>query len=81
MNWQDLVFFIGQIVMGVSMIPSLVTQHKPHIKTSILSGSILAVYSIVFYTLDLPKSTIGCAFVACLWFILAVQRHKINRSG
>jgi hypothetical protein len=79
MEWQDIVISVGQWILAAALLPSVFSNDKPALATSILTGSILAVFSFTFYTLNLPGATLSAAAVAILWLILALQRYRINQ--
>lgn len=76
MKWQDFVLIIGQIAFTISLLPSIFSKDKPALTTSLISGVVLAVFSIVYITLSLYLAAVGTAATGSLWFILAFQKYS-----
>jgi len=74
MVWQDIVISIGSWLFIIALIPSIRGKEKPPVSTSILTGSVLAVFSLTYATLELWISVASTALLAGAWFILAVQK-------
>ena len=81
MVWQDIVFFIGQWIFVIALIPTLRAREKPQISTSLVTGTILAAFSITYFTLGLWLSTIASMSIAIAWLTLAVQKYKIDKKS
>ena len=80
MLWQDIVLSVGNLLLAVSLIPSIVGRDKPALSTSLLSGSILFTFGIVYVSLSLWTSVLAISFSVALWFVLAVQKYRQRRS-
>ena len=78
-TWQDWVFSAGQIVFFLALLPSVLSQDKPHLYSSVLTGGILSLFTITFWTLDLFWSSITSGIVAATWFTLAYQKYAQKR--
>lgn len=74
MPWQDYVLTAGAWIFIIALIPAIRGKEKPPASTSIITGSILAVYALVYSTLGLWISVISTAALSLSWFILAVQK-------
>ena len=81
MVWQDFVFFIGQWIFIIALIPTLRAKEKPQISTSLVTAVTLAVFAVTYFTLGLWLSATASASIAGAWFILAVQKHKIDKKN
>jgi len=80
MSWQDILFGAGQWVLFAALIPSLVSQHKPALATSIVTGIVLSLFGLSFLTLELYFAGLSTMAVSAGWFLLAFQRYsKRNR--
>lgn len=71
--WQDWVLAIGQFIFAVALLPSVFSINKPHWASSLLTSSVLSVFSYTFWTLGLLWSTAMSALVAATWFVLLLQ--------
>lgn len=76
MAWQDLVLGGGNIIFFIALIPSILSPHKPAIATSVMTASVLSIYSVTFFTLDLTFSMLGSALTALAWWTLAYQEFR-----
>ena len=74
--WQDVVITIGQMLLFLALLPSIYSKHKPNKHTSLLTGSILAVFSFTFWTLGLYYGAFTSALVALAWFVLFIQKIR-----
>ena len=75
MLWQDWVLSGGSIVFALALIPSVLSQNKPALATSLLTGTILVIFAIVYATLSLWFAAGTPTVTTSLWFVLAVQKH------
>ena len=80
MAWQDYILTIGTILFIVALIPSVFSKDKPAFTTSLLTGSVLAVFAFVYLSLSLWLTTITVSITSLTWLILAYQKYKINKS-
>ncbi|MES2135301.1 MAG: hypothetical protein V4449_03620 [Patescibacteria group bacterium] len=81
MHWQDIVLSIGQYIFVLALLPSVFGKDKPALSSSLLTGSVLAVFSAVYATLNLWSSAVASAIVAGVWFILAWQQYRKKRNS
>ena len=81
-TWQDWIFSAGQIVFFLALLPSVLSQDKPHLYSSLLTGIILSIFTITFWTLELTWSSVTSGVVAATWLTLAYQKYmqKYNAS-
>jgi hypothetical protein len=80
MHWQDWVIASGSLMMSMALIPSIVGHDKPALSTSLLTGTILALFAIVYSTLNLWFSTLSTSLIGMLWLILAFQKWSQVRA-
>ena len=80
MSWQDGLLFIGSIVLGLSLWPSIRGKDKPALKTSFVQTAILASYGIAYVTLGLWGAAAGIAINTLGWLVLLVQKVHIKRQ-
>jgi len=76
MHWQDIVISIGQWLMTAALIPSLIGKDKPAFSSSLMTGTLIAIFGVTYATLGLWSSTVSSAACALVWFILALQRYR-----
>lgn len=75
----DLIFAIGSIVFILALIPSVRGEAKPDLKTSLTTGSVLAVFAITYFTISFWFAGITTLITAAMWFALAFQKW-VNTS-
>ena len=80
MIWQDVVLMSGGFGFFVALLPSVFGKHKPERLSSIITGSILLAYGIVYATLDLWLAFTSTILVSIMWFILAIQVSGIKEA-
>jgi uncharacterized membrane protein YagU involved in acid resistance len=71
--WQDYVILVIQVSFALSLIPSVLSDDKPAILTSMFNAILLVVLAIVFASLSLWSSSVATFSVAVLWTVLMVQ--------
>lgn len=76
MSWQDLVISAGSAIITIGLIPTVLAQEKPALSTSLITGFLLAVFAITFFTLELWFTAFVNVFTSALWFTLAVQKYR-----
>jgi len=74
MNWQETVLTVGQIVFILALLPSVFSDDKPEIWTSIITGSVALSISVTYVTMHLPAAAASAFFNFIFWFILAIQK-------
>lgn len=73
--WQDYALSAMGAVFAVSLIPSIISNDKPAIATSLMNCFGVMVNTIVFFTLDLWLSFLASAIIFILWSVLAIQKY------
>ena len=74
MQWQDIVLGVGQIIFFLALIPSIRSEDKPALSSSIITGTVLLVYAVVFASLSLWFTLITDVITTISWYILAYQK-------
>jgi hypothetical protein len=72
-QWQDIAITIGTVVFIVALIPSILGKDKPAVPTSMMTGTVLVVFTIVYISLALWFAAVTTGITAILWYILAIQ--------
>jgi len=78
-GWQDVVLGIGSFIFAVALIPSVMSDHKPALWTSILSSVVLVAFVATYASLSLWYATFSTSLTALLWGILALQKFVKNK--
>ena len=78
--WQDLILMVGNFIIALALIPTVLSKHKPEPLTSFLDGLVLTAFAIVFFSLGLYCGAIAVSVSALLWFILLAQVLVIKRN-
>jgi hypothetical protein len=76
MSWQDIILSVGNLLLGIALIPSIISSHKPALLTSLLQGCILLTFGIVYASLGLWVSVGAISLSVVLWFVLVVQKYR-----
>ena len=78
MTWQDIVLAVGSWIFIFALFPSLFSKDKPPVSTSVLTGSVLLIYTVVYFTLHLWLSVASTGLLAVAWLALGAQKffHK-----
>jgi len=74
MQWQDIVLGVGQIIFFLALIPSIRSEDKPAFSSSIITGTVLLVYALVFASLSLWFTVLTDIITTIFWYILAYQK-------
>jgi hypothetical protein len=78
--WQDVVLSACNFVLIIALLPSVFSEHKPALTTSLVTGSALSIMGITFATLSLWLTMIALFISSVLWFVLALQSFS-NKRG
>lgn len=77
--WQDLAAGIGQIVLSIALIPSVLGKEKPAAITSLLNASILLLFATVYVSFGLWFSVAMIIVQIVLWGTLSYQVVRRKR--
>lgn len=80
MIWQDIILTGGTAIFAVALIPSVLGENKPALTTSLVTGSVLVTFVMVYFSLALWFSAFMTTITASLWLTLAVQQLLIQRA-
>lgn len=80
MKWQEIILTLGQIIFIIALLPSVFSEDKPEIWTSILTGLVAFSIAITYITLSLPIAAISAGLNTVFWTILAIQKYKQNKQ-
>lgn len=73
-TWQDWIIAIGQLLFFIALLPSVFSNDKPNRWSSLMTGSVLLVFTFTFWSLDLFFGAFSSALVSITWFILFFQK-------
>lgn len=76
MSFADLVFTVGGVILAAGLLPSVFGPEKPALATSLVTGSVVAVYAVTFLHLGLLFSSLTSFVQVALWAVLAVQEFR-----
>ncbi len=79
MRWQDIVISIAQLCFIFAMIPSIKSNDKPALATSVMNVLLVCTISFCLLTLHLWFSALTAITIAITWAILAVQKMNLNK--
>lgn len=80
MQWQDLVFSIGNWMFSVALIPTILGKEKPALSTSTVNSVVLFIFGFAFTTLSLWLSAASISLNGILWAILAFQKYRKDKK-
>jgi hypothetical protein len=80
MTWQDILLTIGSILLLVALLPSVRAKDKPIVTTSLLTGTVLFVFAIIYASLDLWFSAAITVLTSTTWLVLAYQKARQRRK-
>ncbi len=78
MRWQDIVIAVAQVLFVVSMIPSIRSNDKPALTTSVMNVILVGIISACLFTLQLWLAAGTAVIIAIAWGVLAFQKLKLN---
>jgi hypothetical protein len=80
MYWQDYVLAAGSFIFTLALFPSIKSEHKPALATSLLTSAVLLTVAIAYASLSLWFA-VGSASLNCLaWLFLAYQKHSSTKD-
>jgi hypothetical protein len=79
MSWQDIVLSGGIIIFCIALIPSILSNNKPALTTSVVTGIFLVMFTVTYASLDLWFAAAVTALNAALWLTLAVQKAFFSK--
>jgi hypothetical protein len=73
MDWQDIVFGLGSIIFIVSLLPTIFSDHKPSLWTSVPTSLTQFAFAITYLSIDYEFAFVTTFASATLWDIIAIQ--------
>lgn len=73
MIWQDVALTVANLSFSIALLPSVFSEHKPALATSLMTTAGLIVIAVSFVTLSLWLSTAIVILNALIWLTLAFQ--------
>lgn len=80
MIWQDIVLGFGGFVFSIALVPSIISQEKPALGTSLSTAAVLTAFVVTYITLHLWFASLSTALTMIAWYILAVQKYMQLRK-
>ena len=71
--WQDVLVAVGSAIFSLVLLPSILTDRKPHPATSVLTCVVLGGFAITYASMGWVASTLSNALESALWGALFVQ--------
>ena len=71
-KWQDKVFAVGGVLLGVALVPMLFSEPAPW-TTSLLTGGVLGIYAATFMSLKLCLSTATVGINSLMWLVILIR--------
>ncbi|MEX2027914.1 MAG: hypothetical protein WD988_00250 [Candidatus Curtissbacteria bacterium] len=76
MIWQDWVLSIGAFVLFISLFPTILGKDKPALSTSVMTATIIAIFSYVMFSLSLFIAAFANTLISASWALLAYQKYR-----
>lgn len=76
MIWQDIVIAGAQTLMIMALVPSIISESKPALPTSLMYTFLVFAITISLLSLGLWLSAITAAVNALEWLVLTIQKLK-----
>lgn len=73
-QWQDIVFFLGQLGFAIAILPALFSDEKPPLSTTVMTFLILACFIPANASLGLYLAAGMDVFTTVAWGILTFQK-------
>jgi len=73
-HWQDLVLSICILGFNVALIPTLLSRHKPHASTGVMTAAFQLAGFTVYVSLHLWYSASMSLLNAFLWSVIVFQK-------
>lgn len=80
MSWQDIILGVGSWVFLIALLPSVFSKNKPPLFTSVLTGTMLTLFTLVYLSLSLQAAALSTFLVALVWLTLAWQKYTGDRT-
>lgn len=80
-SWQDMVLSSGTLVLAAALLPSIFSKHKPSVYTSISTGTILGLFAIVYFSLEMWFAAATTVLTCSLWATLAIQEINLLKKN
>jgi hypothetical protein len=78
MIWQDWVMMVGSFIFALALIPSVRGKDKPAVSSSIITGTVLLVFTLCYATLGLWLSFGSTFLTVIMWYVLAIQKLRMK---
>ena len=76
MPWQDWVFFLGGLIVLVSLLPTIRGTQKPALATSLTTFVLVAIFAVTMASMNMWLSALINAAISLAWGVLALQRYR-----
>lgn len=76
MNWSQLILSAGSISFTIALIPSIISQNKPHGRTSFITAFWLTLYLLVYIHLHYWFTFVCGSTTALGWWVLFAQKYR-----
>ena len=73
-TWQDMVLSACILGFNIALVPTLLSKHKPHASTGIMTAAFQLICLVVYVSLSLWYSAAMALLNATLWSIIVAQK-------
>ena len=80
MQWQEYVFFVGQMVFNIALLPSIFSKNKPALSTSLMTAGMIFIYVFTYFSMSLWLTGISMGTTFICWTILAYQKYRMDKK-
>lgn len=78
-HWQDFVLSLCILCFNIALLPTLLSRHKPHVTTGIITAAFQIVAFSVYATLHLWYTGSMCLVNSLLWTIIVIQKLEMDK--
>lgn len=80
MAWQDIVISVCQLLAVFSLLPSILSDDKPALKTSVMNVVLVSLICFSLFTLGLYFSAATAFAIVISWSVLAYQKYATKKK-
>lgn len=80
MQISDILILVANSLVIYSLVPSIRSNQKPHIKTSLYNVLVCSIFVVVFILLNIWVGILMNALIGIMWGVLAYQRFNEKKE-
>lgn len=80
MNPSDILIFLANILLCISLFPSVMSKNKPDKKTDIIEIVVCSLFMVAYYMLGLYLAVVVNIVIGIVWTVLLIQSIKLDKK-